>query len=184
MQNYTQVEIFYVDDSDEIQEWYFREQDIPSAQTFNGSGIMSTKGWKTAKGSRLAAYWPSVILQDDKDQMQEAYYANLTWAEKPVGLICQNHSAFAEVPYSVNTGRSGGEKLIYQRDDQKLLVEERNNLTDQLTAGESTTSLFQPLHPKVLTPWKTQMHQPSLFRIAQPWEHSPFHEIQIQMTTI
>ncbi|KAL7942615.1 hypothetical protein V8C42DRAFT_354739 [Trichoderma barbatum] len=138
--DYTQIEIFYLNEANEIQEWYFREQDSPSssAQTFNGSGIMSSKGWKAAENSKVATYWPSVIFQDDSDHMQEAYYANLTWAQSAVGLECRNNSAFAEVPYSVNAGRFRGERLIYQRDDQKLLVEERDNSTDKLSADSDS----------------------------------------------
>ncbi|EHK18003.1 uncharacterized protein TRIVIDRAFT_226121 [Trichoderma virens Gv29-8] len=141
--NFTQVEIFYLNDANEIQEFYFREQDSPSpsAQTFNGSGIMSSKGWKAAGDSKIATYWPSVIFQDGSGQMQEAYYANLTWAQTAVGLKCQNNSAFAEVPYSVIAGRFGGERLIYQRDDQKLLVEERNNSTNKLSIGAPSITI-------------------------------------------
>ncbi|KAK0761409.1 hypothetical protein N5P37_006359 [Trichoderma harzianum] len=141
--NFTQVEIFYLNEANEMQEFYFREQDSPSpsAQTFNGSGIMSSKGWKAAGDSKIASYWPSVIFQDDSDQMQEAYYANLTWAQSEVGLKCQNNSAFAEVPYSVAAGRFGGEKLIYQQDDQKLHIEERNNSTDKFNVGAPSITI-------------------------------------------
>lgn len=122
-----------------IQEWYFREQDSasPSAQTFSGSGPMSPNGWKAAANTRIAAYWPSVIFQDERNQMQEAYDANLTWVQSSVGLQCRNGSTFAEVPYSVNAGRFGGDKILYQRDDQKLILEERTNLTNKLNVGES-----------------------------------------------
>ncbi|KAH0526808.1 hypothetical protein TsFJ059_010089 [Trichoderma semiorbis] len=121
--NFTQVEIFYLNEANEIQEFYFREQDLPSpsAQTFNGSGIMSSK--------------------DDSDQMKEAYYVNLTWAQSEVVLECQNSSAFVEVPYSVTAGRFGGEKIIYQQDDQKLLIEERNNSTDKFNVGAPSITL-------------------------------------------
>ncbi|KAF3075905.1 hypothetical protein CFAM422_001637 [Trichoderma lentiforme] len=141
--NFTQVEIFYLNEANEMQEFYFREQDSPSpsAQTFNGSGIMSSKGWKAAGDSKIASYWPSVIFQDDSDQMQEAYYANLTWAQSELGLKCQNNSAFAEVPYSVAAGRFGGEKLIYQQDDQKLRIEERNNSTDKFHVGAPSITI-------------------------------------------
>jgi hypothetical protein len=134
-----QVEIFYLNDQDEIQEWVFREQqDVTSssAQTHNGSGIMSSKGWKAGANSRLASYWPSVIYQDGDNLMQEAYCANLTWNQEKVGLKCHEGSAFAEIPYSVNTAGSGGERIIYQRDDQKLHVAKRANLTDELSTGE------------------------------------------------
>ncbi|OTA08629.1 hypothetical protein A9Z42_0003280 [Trichoderma parareesei] len=134
--NYMQVEIFYLNDQDEIQEWVFREQqDVTSssAQTHNGSGIISSKGWKAGTNSRLASYWPSVIYQDSDNLMQEAYCANLTWNQEKVGLKCHEGSAFAEIPYGVDTAGSGGERIIYQRDDQKLLVAERANLTDELS---------------------------------------------------
>ncbi|KAJ4854846.1 uncharacterized protein T069G_10404 [Trichoderma breve] len=141
--NFTQVEIFYLNEANEMQEFYFREQDSPSpsARTFNGSGIMSSKGWKAAGDTKIATYWPSVIFQDNSDQIQEAYYANLTWAQSEVGLKCQNRSAFAEVPYSVTAGRFGGEKIIFQQDNQKLLVEERDNSTDKLDVAAPSITI-------------------------------------------
>ncbi|PTB76445.1 hypothetical protein M440DRAFT_1333822 [Trichoderma longibrachiatum ATCC 18648] len=134
--NYMQSEIFYLNDQDELQEWVFREQDTnsSSAQTHNGSGIMSSKGWKAGSNSRLASYWPSLIYQDGDNLMQEAYCANLTWSQEKVGLKSHEGSVFAEIPYSVNAAASGGERIIYQSDDRKLLVMKRNNLTDELSA--------------------------------------------------
>ncbi|KAH0490997.1 hypothetical protein TgHK011_002443 [Trichoderma gracile] len=134
--NYMQVEIFYLNDQDEIQEWVFREQEgvsSSSAQTHHGSGVMSSKGWKVGADSRLASYWPSVIYQDGDNLMQEAYCANLTWNQEKVSLKCHEGSAFAEIPYSVNAAGSGGERIVYQRDDEKLLVAERNSLTEELS---------------------------------------------------
>ncbi|KAL7798574.1 hypothetical protein V8C37DRAFT_368331 [Trichoderma ceciliae] len=132
--NYTQIEIFYVNNAGLLQEWWFREQEIPSAQTWNGNGSLSPNGWKAGVSSRLATYWPSLILQDDSDQVQEIYYYNGSWTQNALGLACQNHSAFAVVPYSVSAGREGGESFIYQRDDQKLLVEERKQYNAKLSA--------------------------------------------------
>ncbi|KAL7804740.1 hypothetical protein V8C44DRAFT_342808 [Trichoderma aethiopicum] len=134
--NYMQSEIFYLNGQDELQEWVFREQDTnsSSAQTHNGSGIMSSKGWKAGANARLASYWPSLIYQDGNNLMQEAYCANLTWNQEKMGLESHEGSAFAEIPYSVNAAGSGGERIIYQSDDRKLLVMKRNNLTDELSA--------------------------------------------------
>ncbi|KAM0260397.1 hypothetical protein ACHAQJ_002799 [Trichoderma viride] len=131
--NFTQIEIFYVNDAGKVQEWWFREQEIPS-QTWNGNGSMSPNGWKAGKSSRFAAYWPSLVLQDDSNQVQEIIYYNGSYTQRNLGLACQNHSAFAVVPYSVSGGMEGGENFIYQRDDQKLLVEGRQ----QPTTGLST----------------------------------------------
>ncbi|KAL6872827.1 hypothetical protein J3F83DRAFT_731110 [Trichoderma novae-zelandiae] len=141
--NYTQVEIFYLNGEDEVQEWVFREQDIPSssAQTSNGSGILTSKGWKAGANSRLAAYWPSLIYQDGDNLMQEAYCANLTWNPEKVGLKCHDNSAFAEIPYTVNAARSGGERIVYQRDDRKLLVAKRNSLIDELSTDAPAFSI-------------------------------------------
>ncbi|PNP41792.1 hypothetical protein TGAMA5MH_06385 [Trichoderma gamsii] len=135
--NFTQVEIFYLNNENILQEWYFREQDsaYPSAQTFSGSGPMSPNGWKASPNTRLAAYWPSVIFQDGNNQVQEAYDANLTWARSSKGLKSRNGSALAEVPSSVLGGRFGGDKILYQRDDQKLILEGRTNLTNKLSIG-------------------------------------------------
>lgn len=49
--------------------------------------------------------------------------SNVTWTQSAVGLKCQNNSSFAEVPYSITAGRSGGDNIIYQQDGQKPLVE-------------------------------------------------------------
>lgn len=105
---------------------------------------MSTNGFSAGASSRLATYWPSVIFQDDSGQVREAYYAEPGWTQSALGLQCQNHSAFAEVPYSINAGREGGEKVIYQRDDQKLRIGERTQFTTDVSAGESISPSFHP----------------------------------------
>ncbi|KAL7893630.1 hypothetical protein HDV63DRAFT_183290 [Trichoderma sp. SZMC 28014] len=135
--NFTQVEIFYLNSQNILQEWYFREQDStsPSAQTFSGSGPMSPNGWKASPNSRLAAYWPSVIFQAENNGLQEAYDANLTWVRNPKGLQSRNGSALAELPSSVIEGRFGGDRILYQRNDQKLIIQGRTNLTNKLSLG-------------------------------------------------
>ncbi|KAM0455653.1 hypothetical protein ACHAPV_007731 [Trichoderma viride] len=52
-----------------------------------------------------------------------------------MGLRSRNGSALAEVPSSVVEGRFGGDKILYQRDDQKLILEGRTNLTNKLSVG-------------------------------------------------
>jgi hypothetical protein len=121
-----------------IQEWFFREQDSasPSAQTFTGSGHMSSYGWKAAANTHLATYWPSVIFQDESNQIQEVYDGNLTWVRSAMGLKSRSGSAFAELPYSVVAGRFGGDKILYQLNDQELVLEERSNWTNKLSIGK------------------------------------------------
>lgn len=186
-----------------IQEWYFREQDSasPSAQTFAGSGPMSSNGWKAAANTRLAAYWPSVIFQDESNQMQEVYDANLTFVRSAVGLKSRNGSAFAELPYSVTAGRYGGEKILYQRDDQKLILEERSNLTNKLNVGEflfnqiysipnqrrRSRSWLKPLDRCTTLCHSTQRRHGSLYRptILQliRWRHEHLHTMAKQLTS-
>jgi hypothetical protein len=112
---------------------------------------MSPNGWKAGENSRFASYWPSLVLQDDSNQVQEILYHNGGWIQNDLGLACQNHSAFAEVPYSISGGIDGGEVYIYQRDDQKLLVEGRKQSTSGLSVGKSMTSYFKSLEDKLLT---------------------------------
>ncbi|KAL7924018.1 hypothetical protein ACQKWADRAFT_288555 [Trichoderma austrokoningii] len=134
--NFTQIEIFYVNDRGDVAEWWIREQQVPEQQTLNGNGSMSPNAWKAGVGSRFASYWPSVVVQDDTSQVQELYY-NGSWSRNNLDLACQNHSAFAEIPLSVKGGLIGAENFIYQRDDQKLFIEGRK----QSTASVSTVNI-------------------------------------------
>ncbi|PNP47474.1 hypothetical protein TGAMA5MH_01295 [Trichoderma gamsii] len=134
--NYTQIEIFYISDRGYVAEWWIREQQVPEQRTLNGNGSMSPNAWKAGVGSRFTSYWPSVIVQDDTSQLQEIYY-NGSWSQKDLGLACQNHSAFAEIPVSIKGGLIGAENFIYQRDDQKLFVEGRKDST----ASASTVTI-------------------------------------------
>ncbi|KAK6448336.1 hypothetical protein FP744_10004586 [Trichoderma asperellum] len=131
--NFTQIEIFYVNDRGDIAEWWIREQQVPEQQTLNGNGSMSPNAWKAGVGSRFTSYWPSVVIQDDSNQVQELYY-NGSWSQNNLGLACQNHSAFAEIPVSVKGGLMGAENFIYQRDDQKLFIEGRKQSTDSVSS--------------------------------------------------
>ncbi|UKZ59501.1 uncharacterized protein TrAtP1_000803 [Trichoderma atroviride] len=126
--NFTQIEIFYINDRGYVAEWWMREQQVPEQRTLNGNGSMSPNAWKAGVGSRFTSYWPSVIIQDDTSQLQEIYY-NGSWSQNNLGLACQNHSAFAEIPVSIKGGLIGAENFIYQRDDQKLFIEGRKDST-------------------------------------------------------
>ncbi|KAL7902196.1 hypothetical protein HDV63DRAFT_361023 [Trichoderma sp. SZMC 28014] len=140
--NFTQIEIFYISDRGYVAEWWMREQQVPEQQTLNGNGSMSPNAWKAGVGSRFTSYWPSVIVQDETSQLQEIYY-NGSWSQNNLGLACQNHSAFAEIPVSIKGGQIGAENFIYQRDDQKLFVEGRK---------DSTTSVSTVTIPAITLP--------------------------------
>lgn len=99
---------------------------------------MSPNAWKAGVGSRFTSYWPSVVIQDDSNQVQELYY-NGSWSQNNLGLACQNHSAFAEIPVSVKGGLIGAENFIYQRDDQKLFIEGRKQSKDSVSSGKLRT---------------------------------------------
>lgn len=72
-----------------------------------------------------------------------------------MGLRSRNGSALAEVPSSVVEGRFGGDKILYQRDDQKLILEGRTNLTNKLSVGEFLFSNQESIlnHRKRLHSW-------------------------------
>lgn len=114
---------------------------MPEQQTLNGNGSMSPNAWKAGVGSRFASYWPSVVVQDETSQVQELYY-NGSWSQNNLGLACQNHSAFAEIPLSTKGGLIGAENFIYQRDDQKLFIEGRKQSTASVSTGKFKTPLF------------------------------------------
>lgn len=121
----------------QIQEWEVQEQQVPPAPTKNMNGTISSLGLKPGANSRLATYWPSVIFQDDLNQLQETYYTTSNkWLQNPLKLSPQNHSALAEVAYSASSARQGGGNFIYQGDDQKLFAEGRSSSTAILKAGK------------------------------------------------
>lgn len=130
----------------QIQEWEVLEQKVPKVQISNQNGTISSLGLKPGANSRLATYWPSLIFQDDVNQLQETYYTTSNkWLQNPLNLSSQNHSALAEVTYSTNSARQGGGNFIYQGDDQKLLAEGRSSSTATLKAGELIVKVFIPL---------------------------------------
>lgn len=150
MQNFTQIEIFYITDRDDVAEWWIREQQVPEQQTLNGNGSMSPNAWKAGVGSRFTSYWPSVVVQDQSSQVQELYY-NGSWSQNNLDLACQNHSAFAEIPVSVKGGLIGAENFIYQRDDQKLFIEGRTQSSASVSTGKLKASCFIQLNLQNLT---------------------------------
>jgi hypothetical protein len=150
IQNYTQIEIFYISDRGYVAEWWIREQQVPEQRTLNGNGSMSPNAWKAGVGSRLTSYWPSVIVQDDTSQLQEIYY-NGSWSQNNLGLACQNHSAFAEMPVSIKGGLTGAENFVYQRNDQKLFIEARKDSTASASTGKFGATSFIPLRASNLT---------------------------------
>jgi hypothetical protein len=123
---------------------------VPEQQTLNGNGSMSPNAWKAGVGSRFTSYWPSVLIQDDTSQLQEIYY-NSSWSQKSLGLSCQNHSAFAEIPVSIKGGMIGAENFIYQRDDQKLFIEGRTQSTASVSTGKFQATSFISLSSSNLT---------------------------------
>jgi hypothetical protein len=116
---------------------------VPEQRTLNGNGSMSPNAWKAGVGSRFAAYWPSVLVQDETSQLQEIYY-NGSWSQNNLDLACQNHSAFAIIPTSLKAGLIGGENFIYQRDDQKLFIEGRKDSTASVSTGKFKACLKLP----------------------------------------
>lgn len=106
------------------------------------NGTISSLGLKPGPNTRLATYWPSLIFQDDLNQLQETYYTTSSkWLQNPLNISPQNHSALVEIVYSASSARKGGGNFIYQGDDQKLQAEGRSSSTTSLKAGKSTVNV-------------------------------------------
>ncbi|KAK4066247.1 uncharacterized protein Triagg1_8079 [Trichoderma aggressivum f. europaeum] len=124
--NYTQIDIFYQGKQDYINEWIIREQKVPVVTTTDTTGTINPKAYKAGPNTRIASYWPSVIFQNEVNQLEEAYFTTQSvWNHQLLNLSSTNHSALAEVPYW--GGRTGSANFIYQRDDQRLFAERRVN---------------------------------------------------------
>ncbi|KAL6812894.1 hypothetical protein GGI42DRAFT_313168 [Trichoderma sp. SZMC 28013] len=124
--NYTQIDIFYQGKQDYIYEWIIREQKVPVVTTTDTTGTINSKAYKAGPNTRLASYWPSLIWQNDVNQLEEAYFTvQSVWDQQLLNLSSVNHSALVEVPYW--GGRTGSANFIYQRDDQRLFAEWRVN---------------------------------------------------------
>ncbi|EHK46638.1 hypothetical protein TRIATDRAFT_141422 [Trichoderma atroviride IMI 206040] len=138
--NYTQIDVFYVDNLGQIQEWEVQEH--PGAATNNLNGTISSLGLKPGPNSSLATYWPSLIFQDDLNQLQETYFTTSSkWLQNPLNISPQNHSALAEIVYSVSSARKGGGNFIYQDGDQKLQAEGRSSSTTSLKADAPAVAI-------------------------------------------
>ncbi|KAK1254112.1 hypothetical protein MKX08_008107 [Trichoderma sp. CBMAI-0020] len=138
--NYTQIDVFYVDKLGQIQEWEVQEH--PGAATNNLNGTISSLGLKPGPNSRLATYWPSLIFQDDLNQLQETYFTTSSkWLQNPLNISPQNHSALAEIVYSASSARKGGGNFIYQGGDQKLQAEGRSSSTTSLKADAPAVAI-------------------------------------------
>ncbi|PNP59162.1 hypothetical protein THARTR1_01410 [Trichoderma harzianum] len=124
--NYTQIDIFYQGKQNYINEWIIREQKAPVVTTTDTKGTIAPMAIRAGPNTRLAAYWPSVIFQNQVNQIEEAYYStHSSWNQQLLNLSSVNHSALAEVPYW--GGRTGSANFIYQRDDRRLFAEWRVN---------------------------------------------------------
>lgn len=124
-----------MDKSGQIQEW--EVQETPGQATRNLNGTISSLGLKLGPNSRLATYWPSVIFQDDLNQLQETYFTTAAkWLQNPLNVSPQNHSALVEIVYSASSARKGGGNFIYQDGNQKLQAEGRSSSTTALKAGK------------------------------------------------
>ncbi|KAL7895910.1 hypothetical protein HDV64DRAFT_255974, partial [Trichoderma sp. TUCIM 5745] len=138
--NYTQIDVFFVDEAGQIQEW--EVQETPGAATKNLNGTISSLGLKPGPNSRLATYWPSVIFQDELNQLQETYFTTAAkWLQNPLNVSPQNHSALVEIVYSASSARKGGGNFIYQDGDQKLQAEGRSSSTTSLKADSPAVAI-------------------------------------------
>ncbi|KAL7935643.1 hypothetical protein V8C35DRAFT_297863 [Trichoderma chlorosporum] len=124
--NYTQIDIFYQGKQNYINNWIIQEEKVPVERTTDTQGNINAEAIRAGPDTRLAAYWPSVIFQNEVNQIEEAYYSiRRSWGQKLLNLSSLNHSALVEVPYSGT--RSGSANFIYQRDDNQLFAEWRAN---------------------------------------------------------
>ncbi|KAM6478336.1 hypothetical protein HDV62DRAFT_190439 [Trichoderma sp. SZMC 28011] len=124
--NYTQIDIFYQGKQDYINEWIIREEKYPVVTTTDTKGTIDPLAYKAGPNTRIATYWPSVIFQNEVNQLEEAYFSTKSvWSQQLLNLSSTNHSALVEVPYW--GGRTGSANFIYQRDDGRLFAESRVN---------------------------------------------------------
>ncbi|QYT04847.1 hypothetical protein H0G86_011750 [Trichoderma simmonsii] len=124
--NYTQIDIFYQGKQDYINEWIIREEKYPVVTTTDTKGTIDPLAYKAGPNTRIATYWPSVIFQNEVNQLEEAYFSTKSvWSQQLLNLSSTNHSALVEVPYSGE--RTGSANFIYQRDDGRLFAESRVN---------------------------------------------------------
>ncbi|KAL7910536.1 hypothetical protein GGI35DRAFT_370992 [Trichoderma velutinum] len=132
--NYTQIDIFYQGKQNYINNWIIREEKVPVMKNTDTKGTIDAMAIRARPNTRLAAYWPSVIFQNQVNQIEEAYYSiHNRWNQQLLNLSSLNHSALAEVPHW--GGRTGSANFIYQRDDRRLFAEWRVNASVGAAAG-------------------------------------------------
>jgi hypothetical protein len=112
-----------------------QEELFPEVKSTNTKGTIDEQSIKAGPNTRLAAYWPSVIFQNEVNQIEEAYYSvHNYWGRQLLNLSSLNHSALAEVPHW--RAKTGSANFIYQRDDRRLFAEWRDNANVGVAAGE------------------------------------------------
>ncbi|KAH8125760.1 hypothetical protein ACSS6W_005687 [Trichoderma asperelloides] len=124
--NYTQIDIYYQGKEGFLNNWAIQEEVAPVRKTTDTKGTLSARALRAGMNTRLAAHWPSVIFQNGVNGIEEAYYSiRRYWGHNVLNLSAVNHSALAEVPWWGS--RTGSANFIYQRGDQKLYAEWRQN---------------------------------------------------------
>lgn len=104
--------------------------------TTDTKGTIDPLAYKAGPNTRIATYWPSVIFQNEVNQLEEAYFSTKSvWSQQLLNLSSTNHSALVEVPYSGE--RTGSANFIYQRDDGRLFAESRVNSSVGAAAGKT-----------------------------------------------
>ncbi|KAI9776814.1 MAG: hypothetical protein M1839_009365 [Geoglossum umbratile] len=108
-----QVQLYYLTDHDVIQAW-----DLVRSNSANGS--LSPLGYKADPNSSLVSYWPSLVLQDDKGNLEEIFFSvnpPAHWGNQSFDARGLVGSDLVELPTTTNYSALS---VFYQRDDGKL----------------------------------------------------------------
>ncbi|OCK73420.1 hypothetical protein K432DRAFT_236435, partial [Lepidopterella palustris CBS 459.81] len=136
-----QVELFYQDDLNRINEWNWN----PSTTTGH-SGSLTGYTFNTNAQSQLTTYWPFIFYQDSTETLRQIVYDCSVagcWTNGSANVSAYAGAGLAIIPETQNMTLMD---LFYQRDDQKLISYSRNTTTGIFSACKfSTTTLFRQL---------------------------------------
>ncbi|KAK8054824.1 hypothetical protein PG993_000051 [Apiospora rasikravindrae] len=129
--------LFYLDENNTICLQLFR----PDVRAAGRRGALNDYPVKVAPGSRLAAYWPSLLSQDeDGGKLRWTRYFGVNqdnrqfWEDQGANVTASPNSGLVVVPASAKFGNTGG--FLFRRGDGKV----GNSLADHSEGGLSGTA--------------------------------------------
>ncbi|KAF2726494.1 hypothetical protein EJ04DRAFT_517770 [Polyplosphaeria fusca] len=117
--NAVQVELFYLAEDDLVSEWNWQPQGVGGRGSLNGERLT-----KASPSSRLSAYWPFVLYQDQQLHLQGYYFdANFRSPWQPMNLsssdyLAANGSSLSMVP---NGGSDQPISIFHQQDNGDMM---------------------------------------------------------------